>query len=162
MPAGPTYSTMGTGSLAGVSEFIFSSIPSTYTDLVLIGANITRSVANSVLMQFNGDTSASYAQIRMTGTGSAGSSYEDTGNAYVFLAALQNGLSNTPTNFRADIFGYTSDQYKTVFSKETDSGVNVNFACNSWSGTSAITSIRVFAAGNFTTGTVSLYGIAAA
>ena len=47
-----------------------SSIPGTYTDLVLIISATATTGADDLLLQFNGDTASNYSETILTGTGS--------------------------------------------------------------------------------------------
>jgi hypothetical protein len=75
MAAGATYVPIATANGTGSNSTItFSSIPSTYTDLVLIigGGSTSASVVSQ--LQFNGDTGSNYSWTALYGTGSAASS----------------------------------------------------------------------------------------
>ena len=77
MAAGSTYSTIATTTLASAAaSYTFSSIPTTYTDLILV-LNGSFDTFNNVRFQVgNGsvDTGSNYSATRLLGDGSAASS----------------------------------------------------------------------------------------
>jgi hypothetical protein len=56
MAAGPTFEPIATASLNGGTSYTFSSIPSTYTDLVLVGS-CKMDGGTTLRIRFNGSTS---------------------------------------------------------------------------------------------------------
>ena len=77
MPA--TYQPIETQTVSGTSTstVTFSSIPQTYTDLVLVSA-ITQSADVSNYLRFNSDTGTNYSRTRLVGTGSSATSVRGT------------------------------------------------------------------------------------
>ncbi len=161
----PTYIPLATITLTGSdSEILFSSIPSTYRDLVLVfsGKNNTAG-ADSIIVRFNSDTGNNYANVRMVGTGSSTTSYADTASgAYV-------GVSTNSSNaftVVAQFFDYaTTDKHKSLLSRCSQDNGWVTAHAGRWANTSAITSIGIRPPGGsswtFSVGSVcSLYGIA--
>ena len=72
MAAGSTYTKIASTTLGtAAASYTFNSIPSTYTDLVLV-ANIQQ-VTNGedVAIQFNTDTGTNYSRIYVCGSGSS-------------------------------------------------------------------------------------------
>ena len=63
--------TVGSG---GVASVTFSSIPATYTDLILKSSSrdTTTSVSAQINIQFNGDTAANYERLRTIQAGGHG------------------------------------------------------------------------------------------
>ena len=161
--------TVGSG---GVSSVTFSSIPQTYTDLVVkVSARGTSGYENVIAAQFNGDASLSpknYQNTRLYGNGTAAASDTLLTN-YIQIAHANgpSGTANTFTNCEFYIPNYTSSNYK---STSSDYVVEQNLASTGtyqvlvaglWQSTSAITSIALIpTAGNFTQySTFYLYGI---
>ena len=75
MAAGNTYEAIATTTLGSTASSVtFSSIPATYTDLVLVSAPIGNGDAQ-VNMTFNNDTSAFYSDTLIAGNGSTVTAY---------------------------------------------------------------------------------------
>ena len=137
-------STVGSG---GASDVTFSSIPSTYTDLLIQASVRSTEVdnASSFRCYFNGDTSQSVLELRAIGTtpASYSVSYAQTG----YVAASQ---STTNSFGSATIYipNYTSSNFKSVSADvvQASSTASENYAVFSaklWSSTSAITSVTL-------------------
>ena len=134
------------------SSVTFSSIPSTYTDLVIrVGGRTDQAaVAASVRFYINGNTSSVYSFTRMLGTGSAVSTYTSgTGNELYFNNGAS-GSSSTANSFGiAEIYipNYQSTTSKPMFSyqaQETNaSAANMGVTAGLTTISSAITSIEV-------------------
>ncbi len=140
----------------------FSSIPATYTDLVIVSNNSRTSNSNMLLRVGNGsvDTGFNYSYTFMAGDGSAFSGRAAGTNAtetsYQFantwgqsIINLQN-YANTTTN-------------KTFLTRAGQGGWGTIAYVGLWRSTSAINTIELYSsAGNFAVGsTFSLYGIKA-
>jgi uncharacterized protein YdbL (DUF1318 family) len=152
------------GSQANVT---FSSITSSYRDLMLVIASTSAST-EEIVMQINSDTgSSNYWQVAMRGTGSAASSYNyAAANTYITLGVNSYSQTTPVFNSQINILDYSAtDKHKTILIRNNDSvnGVEANAA--RWASTSAITSIKIYGrfSVNFTAGTtMTLYGIASA
>jgi hypothetical protein len=161
-----TYTTV-----SGDKSVTFSSIPGTYTDLVIIGqwGDSTNS-SQSMQVILNNDTGSNYSFTRMNGTGSAAQSArytsEPAGNVNQSI-----GADNTLNlNFTANFMNYSNaTTYKTILYRAnltTGTYPGAETGVNLWRSTAAITSIKV-QNGNGTRNmvvgsTFTLYGIAAA
>ena len=165
MAAGSTYTPIATTTLgSAASSYTFSSIPGTYTDLVLILSTKTSSSGAGVSVRFNGDTGSNYSWTEISGNGSAASSARGTNTTSIF-----NCGSTSTADFQAGIMSFNNysntTTYKTVLSRgqDTTNGY-VQSHVGTWRSTAAINSVTVLAnSGNLTTGcTFTLYGIAAA
>ena len=85
MPAGPTYEPIATTTLTATNSTVtFSSIPSTYTDLVLIVNSLGTGSYYSI--QVNGDTATNYSRTRING------------NGITVTSARDSNASNIPVN----------------------------------------------------------------
>jgi len=160
-----TYEAIRTETLASAQASVtFSSIPSTYTDLVLIAWGGVS--GNEFGLQFNSDTGTNYGQTALAGNGSTVTSTRNTNYNGVGLG----GLSSRGAIAIAQIQNYSnSTTFKTSLTRteQTRSGVEaVLVFVNTWRSTSAITSITIkdlSGSNNLTSGsTFSLYGIKAA
>lgn len=144
---------------ATAASVTFSSIPQTYTDLILkISARSTSTAGSDIYanlkIQFNSDTGNNYNGILTFGTGTttgSGSYASQSGNLFSYA----NGNVTTASTFsNGEIYipNYTGSNQKVssvdcVIENNATTGF-VEFAAERWTGTSAITTIDV----------VSLYG----
>jgi hypothetical protein len=75
MAAGNTYEAIATQTLGSAAASVtFSSIPGTYTDLVVVIAGTLTTGSDNVSFQLNGDSGANYSVTVLTGDGSTASS----------------------------------------------------------------------------------------
>jgi hypothetical protein len=157
-----TYESIATNTLTATTTSVtFSSIPQTYTDLVII-YNGTSAVQNFPI-RFNSDTGANYSYVRMFGDGS--STYSDRENSITYgslgiissertlvIGQIQNYSNTTTRKSLLSRSGYTGTGY-------------VSFYCSLWRNTAAITSITLLGGTggqSFSVGsTFTLYGIKA-
>lgn len=169
MPA--TYEPIATTTLGGnQSTIVFSSIPTTYTDLRLIVVGTTNDSNANFALRLNGDTGANYGYASVFGNGSSANSFSSTNNTGMFIGAVGTGNSTTiPTLLIVDIFSYTGSTRKTVLagnSFDNNSTGETTRTVSLWKNTSAINSVTLYTAGSTTTfkanTTATLYGIKAA
>lgn len=162
-----TYTPIELKTLAsGTSSLTFSSIPSTYTDLVLVMSNLTFSSGGNPQIQFNGDTTTNYSNTDVYSTGSAAGSTRNTGNAYINVGfSATNGSSTEPGTVIVNIMNYSNaTTFKTIIARGNRAGGEAQANVGLWRKTpEAITSIVVkVGSGNLQTGsTFALYGIKA-
>jgi len=160
-----TYEAIASQTLTGsVTDVIFTSIPATYTDLILVVDALCNAGANSTfLLQFNSDAGNSYSRTFVYGDGSTAASGRDSSQSNG-MALLSIDPTNRISNI-AQIFNYANaTTYKTAMSR-IDASANVAAAVvGLWRSTAAITSVKIFntvprslIAGS----TFSLYGIKA-
>jgi hypothetical protein len=172
MPA--TYEPISTQTLGSdVATVTFSSIPQTYTDLVLV-TNLKHSYVGSLAvqingLQFNSDTSTNYSTTFLYGNGtSALSGRASTQPAITIYSSMVSATSFLPQTFH--IFNYTNaTTYKTVLFRSgnaDDSGYGSLASVGLWRATpAAITTIDLKATSTYvwkTGSTFTLYGIKAA
>jgi hypothetical protein len=164
MPA--TYEPISTQTIGtAVASVTFSSIPQTYTDLVLVFAGSSASLGtDSIDIQFNGDTTTNYSNTFLSGNGSSASSGRNTGFNYGVGALI---TSTEIANSTWNIFNYTNTTtFKTVLVRGNIAGALLRQGVTLWRKTpEAITSILLKndTAQNFAVGcTFTLYGIKAA
>ena len=162
MAAGATYEPIATQTLASAAASItFSSIPSTYTDLMLI-VNGTAGSGLNMLMQYNSDTATNYSTTRILGDGTTAMSDRITTSADMYIGVM--GTVNTTNVIQVQNYANTTT-YKTALSRANSSTIWVAGMVGLWRSTSAINAIEIYlaSAGSFQTGTTAtLYGIAAA
>ena len=172
MAAGNTYQAIATETLASAQASVtFSSIPSTYTDLVLV-VNAALSNNTPLYMRPNNNTSSVYSTTWLLGNGSAASSsrYNQTAlGGSGILIDNYGGSTGFPSDFsgmaKYEIMNYAnSTTYKTILVR---AGTATNWtvaSSNLFANTTAISSIYIYPyIGTLLTGsTFNLYGIAAA
>jgi hypothetical protein len=158
-----TYDPIATQTLGSSSGSItFSSIPSTYTDLVIVFSGTTAALV-AVDIQFNGDTSAIYSRAIISGNGSTASSDREVNQTQSSI-----GLSSTTQSDSIfQIFNYSNTTtFKTVLSRANVTASLLRACVGLYRSTSAITSVTLSvtnSASTFSAGsTFSLYGIKAA
>ena len=159
--------TVGAGGAASIE---FTGIPQTGTDLVLVYSIRTSRTSLDLLgAQFNNDTTSGNYVVRwLRGDGSTATS--DTRSTlsgiYAGVANDSSQTSNTFSNHSLYIPNYTSSSAKTVSddSVEENNGSTayMGISANRWSGTAAITSIKLLSLNASTLlqySTASLYTI---
>lgn len=156
-----TYEKIATTTLgSNASSVTLSSIPATYTDLILV-ANYTVTNPDQFLnIQFNSDSGTNYSNTNLFGDGSSATSNR-TSNATAVRAAF---YGSSRSNAILNVMNYSNTTtYKTVISRDNTNTFVVTRA-NLWRSTSAVNSIYIFpgffdiASGS----TFTLYGIKAA
>jgi hypothetical protein len=159
-----TYEAIATATASGSQTSItFSSIPSTFTDLVLVVQGNTSSSTTAI--RFNNDTGANYSRTGLRGyTPSNANSFRQTAQQYI---ALDGSVTQPFENAITHIQNYTNaSTYKTVLVRSNNATASgVEALAGLWYGTpAAINRVDVLSASvvNFTAGTTfSLYGIKA-
>lgn len=161
-----TYTPIATTTLTGsTSNVTFSSIPSTYTDLILVyNGQVDANVG--LVTQVNGDTGANYSTNYVRGNGSATSGGTVTGQNWFNWAI---NMSNSGTSiYTTQIWHFqnyaNTNINKTVLTRASNSANQIGVTVGLWRNTAAINSINTNTAGNnFLSGTTfTLYGILSA
>lgn len=169
MAAGNTYVALATTTASGSTGTItFSSIPSTYTDLVLVMNFANSTAAADTRVQFNGDTGTNYSYTYLAGSGSSASSGRASSGTSIQFSNGPTGSTTTNETAIMQIMNYANaTTYKTALTRVNVAdgayaGVGANVGL--WRSTSAITSLTfTMSTGNLTSSsTFSLYGILAA
>ena len=154
----------------GAADIEFTSIPATYTDLVVImSARSDRagSVLDVPYVRFN-NSSTSYVDRALNGNGSAASSNIDNGDTIAIgpgTVNASNSTANVFSSLQMYIPNYLSSSYKSTSSEMTYEANSAtaysSLAAGLWSITSAITSVKLLLKyGNFVQySTAYLYGI---
>jgi hypothetical protein len=164
MPAGNTYVAIATETLGSTTQSVtFSSIPSTYTDLVLITSTKVASGQDNVTFRVNSDTGTNYSYTRVFGNGTSALSDRSSNSTQGFVGNESNANFTTQITHFMNYANTTT--YKTVLSRSNATDTEVTAWVNLWRNTNAINTILVRSAGGggFVSGsTFSLYGIASA
>ena len=160
-----TYESIANTSLTSSTGTVtFSSIPSTYTDLVIITNSKTVSGTAQTIFRLNGDTGSNYSLLR-TGTDSGVVSNNPNNVAFGQLSWWGYMGSTFGQVIVAFINNYANTSaYKTVLSRNSNANYNTGVVLTTWLSSAAINSITITPdASSFDIGsTFSLYGIKAA
>lgn len=158
-------STTTTGNQASVT---FSSIPQTYTDLILVVGNLKHSYPGTsavfdAFLRFNSDTATNYSGTFLEGDGSVTLSERNSNRTAI--SSIFAMASAGPSNIIANIQDYSNTTtYKSVLMRGNVSAGNVAAIAGLWRSTSAITSLNCVLSGSYyyiDGSTFKLYGIEA-
>lgn len=158
--AAATYEAIATYSSSGSStEFNFTSIPSTYTDLIVVVDGKTISGA-TFACQLNGDTGNNYSYTRLYGNGSSAGTDRSTNSARWDWSI---GSATDPLNIILQFQNYSnSSTYKSVLCRSNNPINYVGTIIGLYRSTSVISSIKIYTTNTFASGTsATLYGIKA-
>jgi hypothetical protein len=163
MAAGSTYTPIATTTLgSNAASYTFNSIPSTYTDLIIVVYGTATGSGSNAYVQYNGDTGSNYSNIYVYGSGTSAISGTNTSQTQANFGYV-NATYGTSI---CQIQNYANTTtYKTYLARWNNTDVLVAASVSLWRSTAAITSILVgCGSGNsFITGTsITLYGIKAA
>jgi hypothetical protein len=171
-----TYTLIDSNTLGSAAASVtFSSIPSTYTDLILVCsmyATTNDSLAYIQLGNGSADTGSNYSFTTLFGNGTTAASARNSNNTGMLLLGYDYGIGSTNNVFVpliASIMDYANTTTnKTVLARsyaQRNDGNNQIFSnVGLWRSTSAINVVKVYlSAGNLAAGsTFKLYGIEAA
>jgi hypothetical protein len=161
-----TYEPIATYTIpSATTSYTFSSIPSTYTDIVAILSGTISASAPATSLRFNGDTATNYSYTYLTGDGTSASS--SRASSQTSMGLTYNGaISSSPNTNIIHIQNYTNTTtFKTVLSRASQAQYGTDAIVGLWRKTpEAITSITFITGGTgFAAGsTFTLYGIKAA
>ena len=167
MAAGSTYTPIATQTLGSpIGTVTFSSIPSTYTDLVIVVNAGIPSGAQDLGMTLNNNTSTSvYSNTKLWGTGSASGSGRANGSGYTTLTSYGYLDATLNQNTVVNIMNYSNTTtYKTILARANNAGNGTSAQVCLYQSTSAINRVDLFplSSVNFIAGsTFTLYGIQA-
>jgi hypothetical protein len=161
-----TYTPIATTTLgSAAASYTFSSIPSTYTDLVLIASGLVSTNGYDFDIRVNGDTATNYSYTALGGNGSSAASYRNSNVTFMRFSTYSSWHTSTISNTIIQFQNYSNaTTYKTVIGRGNDTTYGTDATVGLWRSTSAINSITALVQGaNFSTGTTfTLYGIEAA
>lgn len=160
MPAGNTFEAIATQTLGSAAASVtFSSIPSTYTDLVLV---IDAIGSDGSYLRFNSDSGSNYSYTRIYGDGTSAVSGRATAQIYQETSI---GLLTNRQFTTVNVMNYANTTTnKTSLTRITNPSSFVAAYVSLWRSTSAITSITFgIQTGTYSAGSVfSIYGIKSA
>jgi hypothetical protein len=152
--------TVGSGGAANID---FTSIPSTYTDLLVKFSGRTDTTQYLVSLSFNGSTS-NFTRRSVVGDGSTTASFSGSDGQNI-VASMSSDTANTFGNTEIYVPNYAGSTYKSVSidTVEENNGTTARALLGAilWSNTAAITSFTLTpVSGNFVQySTATLYGI---
>lgn len=157
-----TYTPLATISLTGTdSEIVFSNIPNTYRDLIIIASGQSTAANANILARFNSDSGSNYSWVYMGGDGSSTFSGSSSGTS--------GDWGNFPNAQSVSVFQImdysATDKHKTTLVRSNTASTYAIAYAERWASTTAITSISLTISGSgnsFASGTIlSLYGVIA-
>ncbi len=166
-----SYESIATSTPSG-TDVTFTSIPQTYKHLqIRVLSRTTRNDAavDGLYLRFNGDTASNYSyHFGINGLGSGTPTSSGSANVATMVMTFSGADAQTTANvftaYVIDILDYTNtSKYKTVRSLngyDANGSGSVMLSSANWRNTNSVTSIRLFAEGNFVSGShFALYGI---
>jgi hypothetical protein len=161
-----TYVALDKVTISGTSTntITFSSIPATYTDLVLVycAKDGTSGLNGNILVKFNSDAGSNYSMTNLYGDGSTAASTRQTNEAalYCYVAGASASLEAGFLN----VMNYSNTTtFKSTLNRGNSAGGAVVARAGLWRNTAAINRMDCTSqTGNYGNGsTFSLYGISA-
>jgi hypothetical protein len=154
---------------ATASSVTFSSIPSTYTDLVLISSVYSDTNDVGLYIRYNSDTASNYSYTYLEGNNSNAAVSGRASSQDKIYFQFSTGIPSTtgvyiPTIINVMNYSNTTTN-KTLVARSqgrrNDAAASVSLVTGLWRSTAAITSINLaLSSGNFASGsTFNLYGI---
>jgi hypothetical protein len=140
--------------------FDFTSVPSTYTDLILVyNGTMTGSTNNGIRLRFNNDSNSVYDITRVYASAGGTGSDNNTTNTFIDIGYM---IAGTIETFQCHINDYANSTGKKTmvshFAAPTNDGTMQQAA--TWRSTSAINRVTLDTSINHVSGTTAtLYGI---
>ena len=144
---------------AAAASVTFSSIPQTYTDLIVVSQAQLTTGSQLIFLRFNSDSANNYSVTRVYGDGSTATSDRFSTQSGIDSSFVSNS-SRTIANINIQNYS-NSTTYKTALGRWNSSGFATLLA-GLWRNTNAITSLTLTpnASDTFIAGsTFNLYGI---
>ena len=159
------YEVISTQTLGSAAASVtFSSIPQTYTDLVLVAHPLCTAANDYMKVNINSDTGSNYSQTSLYGNGGSALSGRVSNSTFAYLSWLYIGTN--PSVIVVNFQNYTNTTtFKTfIFRDSSSTHPGTASVVSLWRSTSAISYLTIArtGGGNFDTGsTFTLYGIKA-
>jgi hypothetical protein len=154
--------------LSNTTTVSFTSIPSTYTDLILICIPAAQDANfNALQMRFNNDTSALYSYTFVRGNGSAATSSRSSGDTRIYISQFALTSTVGDQNVIVQIQNYANTvMNKTVIARSNRASSSLEATVGLYRSTSAINRVDIetsaVGVNQLKTGsTFTLYGIKA-
>lgn len=167
-----TYTLISSTTLTTTAASVtFSSIPATYTDLILVTSALSVGGGNNARgyrFELNSDTATNYSQTWLSNSTTTPTSSRESSQTRGRIGGISETTSDV-TTVKTEFLDYANTTtYKTVISRSsnlcTNGDTNVFNGVSLWRSTSAITSIKLTMSdnSNFVSGSIfRLYGIEA-
>ena len=155
-----TYDPIATATASGSQAVItFSSIPSTFTDIILVISGNT--VNSTAQLTFNNDSTALYSRTSLRGNGTSATSFLQSD---LNCIPIDGSYSQPSQNAIIHVMNYSNaTTFKTSLVRSNNAGAGIDQAVGLYRSTNAINRLDVLMAVNWTSGTTfTLYGIKAA
>jgi hypothetical protein len=167
MAAGSTYTPIAAYTLpSSAATYTFSSIPSTYTDLVLVcNFTYTATSKNNYIRVGNGsiDTGTNYSLTMFAAYPSAVSSSRATSSTEIAQYQFNGGTTSMQTSITHFQNYANTNTNKTALYRINDVANEIVTGIGMWRNTAAINTISTYTNGSFAAGTTfTLYGITTA
>ena len=160
MAAGNTYESIATQTLGSTTASVtFSSIPGTYTDLVIVCGSLKYVTGDDDgFVRFNGDTATNYSWTQLNGNGTGATSNKGTSTSGIRSINGMNTTGESTTIINIQNYS-NSTTYKTTLSRHSTAFAG-SFA-GLWRNTAAITSATLThnGSGFAANSTFALYGV---
>jgi hypothetical protein len=144
----------------------FSSIPQTYTDLILISNFATTTINEDAYVQFNSDTGNNYSRTHLRGNGSSALTSRASNQPFIPIDIDSSGSTlSTGIQATTHFMNYSNaTTFKTIVCRSGTTGgsfTGTTLLVGLWRNTNAISNIDVKSTGgNYVVGsTFTLYGI---
>jgi hypothetical protein len=144
-----TYSQIQTTTLGSAQASVtLSSIPSTYTDLVLVADYGFSNALSFLYMQINGDTGSNYSMTEVYGTGSGAGSYRESNQTIPWVSVNVGGTNAIKTHTEINFMNYSNTTtFKTWLSRTGAADIasypGTNADVGLWRNSAAINSITL-------------------
>ena len=162
-----TYEPIATQTLGSSSASVtFSSIPATYTDLVLV-LQAGTATNDNLGIRFNSDTGSNYSNTALSGNGSTVVSFRASNATSIIPQYHFVFNNNLNSNVIIQVQNYSNTTTnKTLLARSNNAGVSTDVGVGLWRNTAAITSVTLIGGSfgySFITGsTFTLYGVKSA
>lgn len=148
---------------SNATSVTFSSIPQTYTDLVLVTYSVMSASGNTNFAKVNSDSGSNYSYTVLNGNGSTARSARGSSQSVGLIISSAYGQGTTNTTI-THFFNYANTTTnKTSLSRWNDASTGTELSVGLWRSTSAITTLDVVCNGGGVTfqsgSTFNLYGI---
>jgi hypothetical protein len=158
-----TYTPIATQKLTtSAASITFSSVPATYTDLVIVSQPIYTTSGCQYYVQYNSDTANNYSDTVLYGNGTAAASGRDT-NYFAHFGNISSPNSTAEVQLQnINIMNYSNTTtFKTTIIRASEPAQGVGAYVGLWRSTAAINSIKIYpSTSTFAAGTImTLYGI---
>jgi hypothetical protein len=157
-----TYEPIATTTLSSATNTVnFTSIPSTYTDLVLVCNIKGTGTGTAINLQFNSDTGSNYSTTFLAGISSSPATAKTTNAANISTAYATANYNGVWGQMVMQIQNYkNTTTFKSVLIRSGQGNGETVANIGLWRNTNAITTINLPSVDNYDIGsTFTLYGI---